>query len=220
MGTVKDIVKAITRHAYKQNIERHNTINAWLDYMIEYFDASQYLTRGGYERMQKQKYQESEELYMATYMWMEITADNMEKGQASDVIGAVYEELFQSRGKASSLGQFFTPVPLCDVITICSQEGQMKVNDNACGSGRTLVSHYMERVKSEGISKAYYIGEDIDISSVKMCALNMMIHGMRGRAIRHDALTERNFDYGLEVNEVRYPFPSMFYSVRKIQSKT
>lgn len=82
MGTVKDIVKAITRHAYKQDIDRHNTINAWLDYMIEYFDAAQYLTRGGYEHMQKQKYRESEELYMATYMWMDITADNMDNGQA------------------------------------------------------------------------------------------------------------------------------------------
>ena len=219
MGTVKDIVKAITRHAYKQDIDRHNTINAWLDYMIEYFDAGQYLTRGGYENMQKQKYRESEELYMATYMWMNITADNMDNGQASDVIGAVYEELFQSRGKASSLGQFFTPVPLCDVITICSGEGQMRVNDSACGSGRTLVSHYMETTKKGGLSKAYYIGEDTDMTSVKMCALNMMIHGMRGRAIRHDSLTDRGFGYGLEVNEVRYPFPSMFYSVRKIQSR-
>lgn len=217
MAAIKDIVKAISRNAYRKNIERHNTINAWLDYMIDFFDASQYLVKGGFERMQKEKFKESEELYMATYMWMEITADNMEKGQASDVIGAVYEELFQSRGKASSLGQFFTPVPLCDVITICSQDGNLRINDNACGSGRTLISHFMEFSKGGETSKAYYIGEDIDMSSVKMCALNMMIHGMRGRAIRHDALIDRGFDYGLEVNEVRQPFPSMFYSVRKIE---
>lgn len=222
MSSIKEIIRHITNHANKLSIERHNTLNTWLDYMIEYFDISQYHTPEGWAQMQDRKYKESPELYSATYMWMDLTATDMEKGQTSDILGTVYEELFQSKGKASSLGQFFTPIPLCDLLTLISyeQKSQVRINDCACGSGRTLVSHYMEKLRKEDHTPAYYIGEDIDIASVKMCALNMLIHGMHGRAIRHDTLLDPiSFDYGFEINEVRYPFPTPFYSLRKITYK-
>lgn len=78
----------------------------------------------------------------------------------------------------------------------------------------------MEKLNRNDHTPAYYQGEDIDFSSVKMCALNMMIHGMHGRAIRHDTLMEPvSFDYVFEINEVRYPFPTPFYSLRKIRYK-
>ena len=218
MSSIKEIIRHITNHANKLSIERHNTMNTWLDYMIEYFDISQYHTPEGWAQMQDRKYKESPEL---TYMWMDLTATDMEKGQTSDILGTVYEELFQSKGKASSLGQFFTPIPLCDMLSMCTwQDNQKRFNDCACGSGRTLVSHYMEKLRRDDHTPAYYIGEDIDIASVKMCALNMLIHGMHGRAIRHDTLMDPiRFDYGFEINEVRYPFPTPFYSLRKITYK-
>lgn len=125
MSSVKEIIKHITNHADKHSIEHHNKLNAWLDYMIEYFDISQYRTPEGWAQMQNTKYQESPDLYTATYMWMDITATEMEAGRASDILGTVYEELFQSRGKASSLGQFFTPISVCDLLTHCTwQENQ------------------------------------------------------------------------------------------------
>lgn len=223
MASIKEIIKHIQTHAHKHTIEAHNTLNAWLDYMIEYFDISQYRTPDGWAKMQDSKFKESPELYSATYLWMSITADNMEKGHSSDILGTVYEELFQSKSKASSLGQFFTPCSLSDLMAKISYnptEGRHAVNDCACGSGRTLISHYMEKLRKEDHTPAYYIGEDIDIASVKMCALNMLIHGMHGRAIRHDTLLDPiSFDYGFEINEVRYPFPTPFYSLRKITYK-
>lgn len=220
MSSVKEIIKHITNHTNKLNIERHNTLNTWLDYMIEYFDISQYRTPEGWAQMQDKKYRESPDLYTATYMWMDITATDMEAYRTSDILGTVYEELFQSKGKASSLGQFFTPLPICDMLSQCTWQNNQKrfnVNDCSCGSGRTLVSHYMEKLRRNNHTPAFYIGEDIDITSVKMCALNMMIHGMHGRAVRHDTLMEPvSFDYGFEINEVRYPFPTPFYSLRPI----
>lgn len=108
---------------------------------------------------------------------------------------------------------------MLSACTYVRNEKQQYINDCACGSGRTLVSHFMETYRQTGKHPVsyYYQGEDIDIVSVKMCALNMMIHGMRGRAIRHDTLMEPvSFDYGFEINEVRYPFPTPFYSLRPI----
>lgn len=225
MKSIKEIIKHIQTHARKHTIEAHNTLNAWLDYMIEYFDISQYRTPDGWAKMQDAKFKESPELYSATYLWMSLTADNMEKGQSSDVLGYVYEELFQSKSKASSLGQFFTPMCLSDLCSMLTSDGKknnrVTVNDCACGSGRMLVSHYMQATsKNQTNNNSYYVGEDIDITSVKMCALNLMIHGMHGRAIRHDTLRDPiSFDYGFEVNEVRYPFPTPFYSLRRITYK-
>ena len=61
--------------------------------------------------------------------------------------------------------------------------------------------------------RSYYVAEDLDGTSVKMCALNMLIHGMRGCCICHDTLL-RDFAFGYEINEVRYPFPCECYSIR------
>ncbi len=46
----------------------------------------------------------------------------------------------------------------------------------------------------------------------------MMIHGMRGQVVFHDTLAEpNNYDFGFEVNEVRYPSPVPYYSLRVIK---
>lgn len=222
MPTVKNILKDLETHVSEARIDHHNSLNAWLDYMIEFFDISQYRTLKGFEEMQDKKLKESPSLFNATVRWMALTAGHMEKGETSDILGTVYEELFQSNSKASSIGQFFTPVCVCDLLSACTDvrnEKQEYINDCACGSGRTLVSHFMGTYRQTGKHPVsyYYQGEDIDIVSVKMCALNMMIHGMRGRAIRHDTLMESvSFDYGFEINKVRYPYPTPFYSLRSI----
>ena len=148
--------------------------------------------------------------------WLEKVTTAMGKGKWLDYFGELYESEYQSKGKASSTGQFFTPDALCDLmsaITIDKDSESGKISDCACGSGRTLLAHFAKVNDKKG----YYIAEDIDVVSVKMCALNMMIHGMRGRVIQHDTLRDPNtFDFGFEVNEVRYPFPTPYYSLRRI----
>lgn len=217
MATVKDIIKNIGEHARKQHIDVHQQLNAWLDYMIEYFDIYQYITPEGWAKMQNEKYKASPELFSATVIWMQLAADSIDDMKTHDVLGSVYEELFQSKTKSSSLGQFFTPTSVCDLMArMVNVDDSRVVNDCACGSGRTLIAHYMECMR-RGESTAYYVGEDIDITSVKMCALNMMIYGMRGRVVRHDTLIQPvYFDVGFEINEVRYPFPTPYYSLRRI----
>ena len=52
-----------------------------------------------------------------------------------------------------------------------------------------------------------------------MCALNLMVHGARARVICHDTLANPvYYNWGYEINEVRYPFPVPFYSLRLISN--
>jgi type I restriction-modification system DNA methylase subunit len=63
----------------------------------------------------------------------------------------------------------------------------------------------------------FYVGEDIDLTSVKMCALNLMIHGCRGRVVQHDTLNNPIlYDYGFRINDIRFPIPSPFYSLTRV----
>lgn len=138
----------------------------------------------------------------------------MEKGSWLDFFGGIYEEMYQSKGKASTLGQFYTPPDLCDMLAHCTAPNEGRVSDCACGSGRTLLAAGC----ANGFSRSnFYVGEDIDLTSVKMCALNLMIHGCRGRVVQHDTLKNPIlYNYGFRINDIRFPIPSPFYSLTKV----
>lgn len=213
---MKEVISLLERHVNERQIDRHRGLEVLCDFLLDLFDYCHYLTEDGWaNHIVKQKEAEPY-LFQIAIIWMTRIAETMEKGEWKDFFGGLYEEMYQTRGKASTLGQFYTPTHLCNLLTMCVGTGdESRINDPACGSGRTLLAHFAD---SKFSPKGYYIGEDIDTISVKMCALNMMIHGMRGRAVRHDTLKSPvHFDYGYEVNEVRYPFPTTLYSVRKIR---
>lgn len=213
---MKHTKELIDKHCRDKQIDLHQGLNELLDYLIEFFDYSAYLSAHGLPHHYNQMREKSEPLFMVCLDWLDKVTTAMGKGKWLDYFGELYESEYQSKGKASSTGQFFTPDALCDLmsaITIDKDSESGKISDCACGSGRTLLAHFAKVNDKKG----YYIAEDIDVVSVKMCALNMMIHGMRGRVIQHDTLRDPNtFDFGFEVNEVRYPFPTPYYSLRRI----
>lgn len=207
---MKEIAKILSKHGRDRGIAHHEELNNWLDFILDMFDFHKF----GIEHF-RNKANEDRDLYVATIRWLNVVADRMEKGGWVDVFGELYEEMYQTKSKSSKLGQFFTPPSVCDVMAKIVDEDKDKyvVNDPSCGSGRTLLAHFM---CNKNINR-YYIGEDIDVVSVKMCALNMMAHGMVGRVVQHDTLRSPiEFNFGYEINEIRYPFMNIFYSVRKI----
>lgn len=205
----------IEKHVTERQIDRHQGLNVLLDFLIDMFDIRHYYTPDGFVKNCIELHEKEPYLFKISHIWLDKVAAAIEKGTWIDFFGGIYEEMYQSKGKASSLGQFFTPPALCDLMSmVTGKDGTNRVNDAACGSGRTLLS----QLAHSGFPRdSYYIGEDIDTTSVKMCALNLMIHGARGRVVRHDTLISPvAFDYGFELNEVRYPIPTPFYSLRKI----
>lgn len=212
---MKETISLIEKHVRERQIDRHNGLDALCNFLIDMFDIRHYNTEDGYLEYWTELHRREPYLFKIAEIWLDKVATAMENGTWIDFFGGIYEEMYQSKGKASALGQFFTPSSLCDCMSkmVCPSDSR-RVNDAACGSGRTLLSAFAASGYSQS---SYYIGEDIDTSSVKMCALNLMAHGMRGRVVRHDTLKDPvHFDYGFEINEVRYPFPTMFYSLRKI----
>lgn len=211
---MKAVVKLIEEHCRKHNVDAIRGLDVTTDYLIDCFDISHFYKRGGWEEHIARKKEESEELFQVLIVWLEKVTEAIEKGGWLDFFGSVYEEMYQSKSKASAMGQFFTPPAVSDLLARCVDgSNDDLVNDCACGSGRLLLAQW---AKSDN-KKAYYQGEDLDFQSVKMCALNLMVHGCRGRVIRHDTLMNPVlFDYGFELNEIRYPIPTPYYSLRKI----
>ena len=211
---MKEVIKLIDKVVKEKRLDAHQGLNAVLDFLIDIFDSRHYQSKEGWFHVIQEAEKNEPHLFKIMLIWMDKVATAMEKGLWIDFFGGVYEEMYQSRGKSSTLGQFFTPGTICDLMAYCAEPVNGKINDSACGSGRTLLAACAQ---SKFNRSNFYVGEDIDLVSVKMCALNLMMHGCRGRVVQHDTL--RNpvlFDYGFRINDVRYPIPSPFYSLTRI----
>jgi len=88
----------------------------------------------------------------------------------ADLLG----DFFQCQITFGENGQYFTPQNICDFMAkiVSGKKEQPMVNDCACGSGRMLLAY--NKLNPD----AYFIGQDLDIRCVKMCALNCLFFNM------------------------------------------
>lgn len=119
-----------------------------------------------------------------------------------DVLGEVYETI-ASRSKCSWLGQFFTPPTVCDFmaqiqLVELTADGKPKtdnrVNDCACGSGRTLLA-----LNKYAPGNRLY-AEDLDPICTKMAAINLALHGCKGQVCNMNSLNPEDWRFGYEIN--------------------
>ena len=218
----KKYIDVLTEQASKHSRPQEMALSDFCDYLIEFFSIDAFKA-GTDEYIQHvlsctRKNPDFAEL---AFLWLDDVATAMERGEWLDLFGILYEEMYLSRGKASKTGQFFTPPSVSDLMAqIGTQkaEDHGKVNDCAAGSGRLLLAHYMEKSKlghSAG-RRFEYVAQDSDPIACKMCALNFMVHGMYGRVECRDTLRMTEPTVVYVVNEVKYPFNTPYYSVRKI----
>jgi type I restriction-modification system DNA methylase subunit len=111
----------------------------------------------------------------------------------NDILGEFYEENIYRKGAQ----QYFTPWSICSFMARCSVEESkevaaerpLRILDPACGSGRMLIA--AEQVAGQG--QEYY-GIDIDLTCVKMCAINLFMNGMfHSEVLCADALVPEDF---------------------------
>ena len=211
---MKEVVNLIEKHVNERKIDRHQGLNVLLEFLVELFDRNHFEKNNFIDNCKIQAKKEPC-LYKVAMIWMDKVDTAMESGGWIDFFGEIYEEMYQSNRKASTLGQFFTPPSVCDMMSELSVPVYGRINDSACGSGRTLLaSASASRFSRSNV----YFGEDIDSVSVKMCALNLMIHGCRGFVLQHDSIIEKEmFDFGFRINDIRYPIQTPFYSLTKIK---
>ncbi len=118
----------------------------------------------------------------------------------NDVLGTFFETHL-SNGRN---GQYFTPFPVCMFMaSITNTDGTtvsgklLRVIDPSCSSGRMLLAAH--KVKNFG--KNYYYGIDIDLTCVKMAALNLFLNGLfHSEVMCANALSPNDFTISYKIS--------------------
>lgn len=109
-------------------------------------------------------------------------------GLQVDVKGEIYEGLLERNASEvkSGAGQYFTPRPVIEAIVKCVDPkiGET-VCDPACGTGGFLLAAYdhmktqtQDREKLRGLRHTAFTGVDIVDEVVRLCAMNLYLHGV------------------------------------------
>ncbi len=113
-------------------------------------------------------------------------------GIGVDVKGAIYEGLLERNAAEvkSGAGQYFTPRPLIQaMVHVLNPQVGETVHDPACGTGGFLLSAY-EYMKEHGgapardrsaqrrLREQTFSGNDIVDEVVRLCAMNLYLHGI------------------------------------------
>ena len=113
----------------------------------------------------------------------------------SDPLGELYMQAISNGHN----GQYFTPEPICGMISAMtigeSIENRETICDPACGSGRMLLA----AAKQNRHSKFY--GADLDITCCKMALVNMLLNSLKGE-IAHMNTLSNEFYTGYSVNTI------------------
>lgn len=220
----KKYIEILSSEAEKNGRPQEHALEDFLDYVIDYFDMKPFLSSGteAYGDHILECMRKSHGFFNLVIMWLEDISAAMERGEWLDAFGILYEELYLTRGKASHTGQFFTPPSVADLMSRISSLNEKQsgiVNDCAAGSGRLLLAHYMEKSRLDHSAgrRFQYIAQDVDPVACKMCALNLMAHGMNAKVICQNTLAMSTPSVIYCVNEVKYPFNTPYYSVRAVR---
>jgi len=111
-------------------------------------------------------------------------------GIGVDVKGAIYEGLLERNAAEvkSGAGQYFTPRPLIQaMVHVLDPRIGETVHDPACGTGGFLLSAYdymkrqdgaQDRVRQRQLRERTFSGNDIVDEVVRLCAMNLYLHGI------------------------------------------
>ncbi|MCG7848350.1 MAG: type I restriction-modification system subunit M [ANME-2 cluster archaeon] len=107
-----------------------------------------------------------------------------------DVKGDIYEGLLQKNAEdtKSGAGQYFTPRPLIKaIVEVMKPEPGMTICDPACGTGGFMlaahdyISHYdIDKEQKQFLKLNTFKGWDIVDNVVRLCAMNLYLHGIGG----------------------------------------
>ena len=101
-----------------------------------------------------------------------------------DHLGSYFENNGQFNTK---MGQFFTPVSICNLMAEITDGDGKTVNDPSCGSSRNLIAHAMKDPSNR--LKHSYLGQDLDKRCCLMSVLNFVMFGMSGVVIYMNCLS-------------------------------
>ena len=121
-----------------------------------------------------------------------INAENWGR-MTADIKGTIYEGLLQKNAEdtKSGAGQYFTPRPLIKaMVTVMHPEPMQTICDPACGTGGFFLAAHdyisenygstMTREQKEFLRFRTFAGTDIVDNVVRLCVMNLYLHGIGG----------------------------------------
>jgi type I restriction-modification system DNA methylase subunit len=182
-GIIRELEK-ITAEGYSYS----NVFDDWIDLMINAFTSQEEDYLKIVKRYRNNREMGEREIDHFAKALSALMQEMQETNE--DILGEVYME-WGSKNK--SMGQFFTPTHICRMMAeLVGVNGTgRKVLDPCCGSGRMLV----EGCKTCNPDDRIFMGQDLDMTCVKMTALNLMFFNLNGYAIQGNTLA-------FECNEV------------------
>ncbi len=114
-------------------------------------------------------------------------------GMTADIKGTIYEGLLQKNAEdtKSGAGQYFTPRPLIKaMVNVMRPEPMQTICDPACGTGGFFLAAHdyisenygstMTREQKEFLRFSTFAGTDIVDNVVRLCVMNLYLHGIGG----------------------------------------
>ncbi|MDZ8242000.1 MAG: class I SAM-dependent DNA methyltransferase [Nostoc sp. ChiQUE01a] len=108
-----------------------------------------------------------------------------------DVKGEIYEGLLQKNAEdvKGGAGQYFTPRPLIKaIVEVMQPKPGQRICDPACGTGgffliayNYIKNHYkLDKDQRHFLNNKTFKGTDVADSVVRLCAMNLYLHGIAG----------------------------------------
>lgn len=183
------MIEVFEKHAYR--FDSSSLFQHFLEFVITGFDQT-------FKPIDKPLSQEEGQACMELLnAWVLTMNEELKHNEWYDALGELYMSYIAGKGKKSSKGQFFSPMHICDLMTaiVGPSEGN-SVLDNACGSGRMLLSAHVKN------PRLYCCAQDIDYLCCLMTVCNFIIHGVNGEVVWGDGLDPSDYRQGWRTNEL------------------
>lgn len=192
---LRTLEELLVNFSYRNGFNIRDVFNDMLTFIIQgYSPGAPPLEHWRYEK------EHNKVFYQMYCEWVLIMEKQIKKYEWFDALGEIFMSVVISTNEAQRLQQYFTPAPICDMMTkIINNDNTFgpgkRINDPACGSGRMLLAFHVKHLGN------YLIGEDLDRTCCMMSVCNFLIHGCTGEIVQHDALKPSTFLGGWKVNE-------------------
>ncbi|RJQ67317.1 MAG: hypothetical protein C4519_24280 [Desulfobacteraceae bacterium] len=185
---IKEIINYLTKITCR-GYSNHDVFEDWLDLMIYALmrnDEKYLKVVGRYKNEGEIGRREIDHFACAFGALMQGMATENE-----ELLGLIYQE-WNIQNKY--VGQYFTPPQIAKLMAqITNPKG--RILDPTCGSGIMLVES-AKAMSYKDCSEAVFVGQDLDPTCVKMCALNMTFFNLNGYVVQGNTLAvEVNWGY-------------------------
>jgi len=134
-----------------------------------------------------------------------------------DGFGKVYEYFLGKFAMAEGQkgGQFFTPTSIVRLIVEIIEPFHGRILDPACGSGGMFVqsARFVEEHRASGGDRLSIYGQERIEETVKLCRMNLAVHGLGGQVRQANTYYEDAFD---SVGQFDYVMANPPFNVNKV----